>query len=364
MRDPEEQVRSEEAAASRAQAQARLARERAETAGDREAAQQRERAASFDADAAAHDRRAREAREAGSRERAADRRGQALEPGPITDRLLAVAGELLGRPVDRRDLSAAGSLVLGEEVAAAAERLLDARRTERSVGEMLQRALLPEALPLMAGVRLAAAFRPADDLVGGDWYDAFRLPHDRLAFAIGDVVGHGLESAAAANGMRNALRTHALEDPDPGFVARHLNDLANVRELIGYSTFVYGVVDPASATLELINLGHPPALLRRSTGNVEALAPRHPLLAVLPAGSGFEADRHHLSEGDVLLAYTDGLIERRRGNDEERVARLAALLADDPDPDTVVERALAELAELPADDDIAVLCVALSEPAS
>lgn len=309
-----ERARDEEATASRLQAEARLTRER----GQHELADQ------LDAAAVEHGRRAREARENEWRDRARD-----------------LAGEQPSGPVEKLQATLA---------------------REREVSGMLQRSLLPEALPLMTGVRLAAAFRPADDLVGGDWYDAFRLPGERLAFALGDVVGHGLEAATAAVELRTSLRTHALQDPDPGFVASRLNDLASVRELLSYSSLVYGVVDPSGGRLDVVNLGHPPLLLRRANGGVEAIPADHGLLTVKPAGTELRGAAHELAPGDVLLAYTDGLIERRRGNDEERVAQLAAILVADPDPEDVVTTAVDTLAGRPADDDIAVLCLALAEP--
>lgn len=347
-----ERAREEEAAASRLQAEARLARER----------EQIERADELEAAASEHGRRAREAREAESRDRARRHAEDELALGPVTDRLLAVAGRLIGRELTRADLSAARSAGLAEEIASAAERMLVAWEREQEVTRMLQRSLLPEALPLMNGVRLASAFRPADDLIGGDWYDAFRLPGERLAFALGDIVGHGLESAAAAVELRTALRTHALQDADPAFVASRLNDLASVRELLSFSSLVYGVLDPVDCVLDVVSFGHPPLLVRRGSGEVTQLDAEHALLAVQPAGTAFLGSRHQLARDDLVLAYTDGLIERRRGNDETRVAELIQIMEQVGSPEDIVEQTLAALADGPADDDIAVLCVALADP--
>ncbi len=98
---------------------------------------------------------------------------------------------------------------------------------EAHTAATLQHALLPGALPVMEGMRIAARYAPAENLIGGDWYDAFRLPGARMGVAIGDVVGHDIDAAATAVQLRSALRGAALEDPAPGRVMGRLNDLAH-----------------------------------------------------------------------------------------------------------------------------------------
>jgi sigma-B regulation protein RsbU (phosphoserine phosphatase) len=257
-------------------------------------------------------------------------------------------------------------ITLLQDLAATANAVIDARLTERKLADqgrrdaelsaLLQRSLLPVALPRIDGVRLAAAFQPADEIVGGDFYDAFRLAPTCLAFALGDVVGHGVEAAAAASQMRNTLRTHALEDADPAFVGTGLNDLAGTSLQVAYSSMVYGLLDTERLTLKWVNFGHPPALIRKASGAVSELSADHPVLGVHPVGTPLEGRVLQLERGDVLLAYTDGLVERRGA---DRTARVRELLAGEPDPDALVRAILAELVGSVMRDDVAVFCLQL-----
>jgi serine phosphatase RsbU (regulator of sigma subunit) len=261
-------------------------------------------------------------------------------------------------------------VALLQDLAAAADAVIDARLAERKLSQQarrdaeisstLQRSLLPLALPVVEGVRIAAAFQPAAQIVGGDFYDAFKLPGNRLAFTLGDVVGHGIEAAAAAAQIRNVLRTHALEDPDPGFVATGLNELATASPAVAYSSIMYGVLNAESATLDWVNFGHPPALVRAGDGSISELGADHPVLGACPPGTALAGRRLQLERGDTLLAYTDGLIERRRGDDSARMARVLEVLAAEPEPDPVIRGVLGSLADVAPRDDVAVLCLRLA----
>src|SRR5579875_2645128 len=97
------------------------------------------------------------------------------------------------------------------------EGLLIAYEREQHIAATLQRALLPQQLPHIAGLRIDTAYVPAsfDTQIGGDWYDAFALDERSIAFTIGDVSGHGLRAASAMGTVRQALRTAAREHIDP-----------------------------------------------------------------------------------------------------------------------------------------------------
>jgi serine phosphatase RsbU (regulator of sigma subunit) len=134
---------------------------------------------------------------------------------------------------------------------------------EHRIAETLQRSLLPDRLPEIPGVLLAARYLPAtSDLeVGGDWYDVVQLPNGSMALAIGDVAGHGLRAASTMGQLRMALRAYALEEGSPSQVVGRVRRL--VRVLVpDIVTLIYLVFDPESGTLRFANAGHPPPSAR------------------------------------------------------------------------------------------------------
>src|SRR5438093_3752757 len=133
---------------------------------------------------------------------------------------------------------------------------------EHRIAETLQRSLLPDRLPEIPGVLLAARYVPAttDLEVGGDWYDVVQLPDGRVGLAIGDVAGHGLRAASTMAQLRMALRAYALEEGSPSRVVSRIRHL--VRLLVpDIVTLIYLIFDPDSGTLRFANAGHPPPLL-------------------------------------------------------------------------------------------------------
>src|SRR5215218_4385152 len=122
---------------------------------------------------------------------------------------------------------------------------------ERGVAELLQRSLLPDRLPEVPGVRLAARYVPGatGTEVGGDWYDVIPLPSGEVGLVMGDAVGHDLAAAANMGQLRNGLRACAAEGADPGEVLQRLNRLCLQQNLGSMATVVYGVLDPVLGRL-------------------------------------------------------------------------------------------------------------------
>jgi PAS domain S-box-containing protein len=184
---------------------------------------------------------------------------------------------------------------------------------EHSTAEALQRSLLPDVLPAVAGVELAATYQPGmeEARVGGDWYDAFALPDGRLAVVVGDVMGKGVTAAAGMGRMRSAVRALAYTDPSPRAVLTGLDRLFQATEGDEQiTTLVYAVFEPASGTLVVGNAGHPPLVRTTADGRTGLDAPDG---AGTPLGvPEARSDRVLVLEpGDTLLAYTDGLVESR-----------------------------------------------------
>ena len=140
--------------------------------------------------------------------------------------------------------------------------------TERKRADVLQRSFVPERLPKIPGVQLAARFEPGGTGVdvGGDWYDVLELDDGRIGVAIGDVAGRGIQAASLMSQLRNALRAYAFEQHPPGAALEHLNSLAWRREGVVMATLIYLVLDPATGHVRLASAGHPPPLQARPDG--------------------------------------------------------------------------------------------------
>ena len=195
---------------------------------------------------------------------------------------------------------------------------------ERGIAETLQRALLPERLPEVPGVRLSAFFEPAAGEVGGDWYDAVRRDDGELALAIGDVEGKGIPAATLMGELRGGLRAGVLDGGEPNAALRRLDRLA---ERAGrMATVLLVLLDPETGALRYASAGHLPPLLIEPGGAVRFLvggaAP--PLLVFDPSVAPGTAT---LAPGACLLLYTDGLVERRTESIDQSLERLAAAAA-------------------------------------
>lgn len=262
---------------------------------------------------------------------------------------------------------------------------------ERTTAELLQRTLLPPNLPQSDAISIAARYEPVSEgtVAGGDFYDSFFLPDGRLAIVIGDVVGRGVMAATVMGQVRAAVRGAALTDSDPASVMAALDrvvwdldalwpasmPLGSPRARPGmafggelFVTMLYGAVDPATGEVVLASAGHPlPALLFGRASRQDG-RPRG-MLVEMPVGPplGIEGVRpaHHLTlgVGDMLVGFTDGLLERRGEAFDEGEARLLAVLADLPpgSPRSVAHHIMdAMVEESGQEDDCAVIAVGRS----
>jgi len=199
---------------------------------------------------------------------------------------------------------------------------------EHTTAETLQRSLLPDQLPSVPGLVLRAMYRPvAKNMeIGGDWYDAFRLADQRLAVAVGDVMGKGLTAAAGMGRVRNALRALALTDPRPAAVLGGLDRLFSAtEEEEQVTTVAYLVIDPETGTGVLGNAGHLPALVLEA-----GCAPRFDQVeAGTPLGWASPRKQHafNLRPGSTAVFYSDGLVENRNRGLDAGLEELAAVAA-------------------------------------
>ncbi|MFD7506624.1 SpoIIE family protein phosphatase [Streptomyces sp. NPDC059850] len=204
----------------------------------------------------------------------------------------------------------------GAELAARAGLVLDNARMytyQENVAETLQDSMLPQVAPRMAGCDTATRYLPGTRLgrVGGDWFDAIKLSGSRTALVVGDVMGHGLNSAAMMGQLRTAVQTMAALDLPPAQLLRNLDDLAQRLGEHYLATCLYAVYDPIGSELLIANAGHiPPVLVRAQDGRAELLD----LPTGAPIGVGgvpFETARVRVAPGDRLVLCTDGLVEVR-----------------------------------------------------
>ena len=233
---------------------------------------------------------------------------------------------------------------------------------EHTTAETLQRSLLPDQLPSVPGLVLTAMYRPvAKNMeIGGDWYDAFRLADQRLAVAVGDVMGKGLTAAAGMGRVRNALRALALTDPRPAAVLGGLDRLFSAtEEEEQVTTVAYLVIDPETGNGVLGNAGHLPALVLEA-----GCAPRFDQVeAGTPLGWASPRKQHafNLRPGNTAVFYSDGLVENRNRGLDAGLEELAAVASRADEellgrPERLLEYLVERmLAGHEQDDDVTVL---------
>jgi PAS domain S-box-containing protein len=251
-----------------------------------------------------------------------------------------IVGTLFGRSFGSADISLLQ--VAADRAAVAIERARLFEREHR-IAQQLQRSLLPERLPTVPGLRLAARYLPggAGTEVGGDWYDALALPGGRLVLVMGDVAGRGVGAAATMGQLRSALRAYALEDVGPAEVLTRLNRFQLLLGEDSMATVVLLVLDPQSGTVRYANAGHPPPILIGGEGDPVHLdgARSTPLGAV--DNAVYSEASAVLEPGATVVLYTDGLIERRGSTLDEGFARLrSALAGGGADPEALCEAIL------------------------
>jgi PAS domain S-box-containing protein len=309
----------------------------------------------------------REAREAADILKRVNLDSMVIMPVMMGDRTTGIG--VLGRDDDRPRFTETDAAVIAEinHRLAAGWANVETFAREHTVAETLQHALLPDGLPTIAGLDLAVRYLPATGgvRVGGDWYDVFPLRGDRVALAIGDVVGHSVGSASVMGQIRSMLRAYTVEHPAPADVLRRTN--AAVCELLpeALATVLYAVLDPSTGELTYANAGHPPALVG-GKGHADYLDLASGAMLGVEADTDYTSSHRRLAPGESLLLYTDGLIEDRRRDINEGFGALARAVRHCPDQ--TAERTCqcvqtAMLGPGRRDDDVCILAISLDNPA-
>jgi serine phosphatase RsbU (regulator of sigma subunit) len=235
---------------------------------------------------------------------------------------------------------------------------------ERDMSEALQRSLLTAPVQpehLQVAVRYQPSAEGAE--IGGDWYDAFRLPDGRITLVVGDVTGHDRYAAAGMSQIRNLLRgiSYALLRP-PARVLSALNEAMNGLAVDVFATVVLAQIDPDSYELRWSNAGHPPPMLLTADGDVHLLETRPEVM--LGTRSKVRRSNHIvvLEPGSSVVLYTDGLIERRGSSLDANVKELGEALRNRQhlDAEQLCDHLLTHLAAETEDD--VVLAVVRAHP--
>jgi phosphoserine phosphatase RsbU/P len=235
--------------------------------------------------------------------------------------------------------------------------------TERSASLVMQRSLLPDQLPDVAGFETVVHYIPGAGIVGGDWYDMFVLPSGRVFVTLGDVAGKGLRAAVVMGRLRSSLRAFGFADEhSPGAVLDQVDRQLQHFEPGQMATALVVRIYLESAHVHIALAGHPAPVMATGEG------PGHylelavgPPLGVAPSGPR-PTTSVEVPPGAVICFCTDGLIERRDVGIDDRISQLCDAVTADP-VEQVCNRVMARMIGVePAHDDVALLALRRTTP--
>jgi serine phosphatase RsbU (regulator of sigma subunit) len=252
-------------------------------------------------------------------------------PLTVQGRLLGVihVGSLRQRRFDDDEITvlqaAADRVATAVSVQQAAE--------ERTAARTLQESLLPTGLPEVAGLEFASRFVTAETFgVGGDWFDAFKLPDGQIGIVIGDVAGAGLTAAVVMGRLRSVLRAYALESDGPGEALALLHRKFAHFEPSEMATVLYVVVAADLTRFTLSSIGHLPPVIAQPGEEAELVGFRPSPPVGAPLAKPPVDVVCPLRPGTTVGCYTDGLVERRGQSIDDGLEQLrTAFFAGDPE---------------------------------
>ncbi|HEY8584973.1 MAG TPA: SpoIIE family protein phosphatase [Capillimicrobium sp.] len=230
---------------------------------------------------------------------------------------------------------------------------------ERETAELMQRAIVPERLPDIPELDLSARYLPAgrDIGVGGDWYDVIEAPGDKVLLIIGDVAGRGIEAATIMSEMRAAVRAFASEDPSPASVLRRLSAYSERLHREDMVTVALALLDLVTGELEHASAGHPSPVACLGESPPRFLSDQRSLPIGVQATS-YPQGRATAAPGDLVVLYTDGLVEERTRSLQATMEELRCLVdCDAPSAATVCDEIIEErVGDRPLDDVAVLVC--------
>ncbi len=268
--------------------------------------------------------------------------------------LTLAAAAMTMRLVERRQ--AAEGLAERLELIAGENRRLYAE--QRTIAQTLQHALLPDALPQGPHLEAAGQYLAGEHGVdvGGDWYDVIELAEGRLLLVVGDVSGRGLRAATTMASLRYAIRAYAAQGDPPSVILSRLTHLVSVDETGQLATVLCLLVDVPAETVTVTSAGHLPPLLIDDGGS-RYLASELGLPVGVEAGSAYPQRQFPLPAQGTIVAFTDGLVERRGESIDAGLERLRASGADGGELRDLLDRMVAAVPGGRGEDDIAIVGV-------
>ncbi|MEU1599498.1 SpoIIE family protein phosphatase [Streptomyces sp. NPDC005708] len=249
------------------------------------------------------------------------------------------------------------------DLAGQALRRIRLQQARVELATALQQTMLPRLPAHLAGLEVAARYRPSRDGldIGGDWYDAFVMPDGAIALEIGDAQGHDVDAAAAMGQIRASIRAIAAHEPDPATVLTRANELLVTMGVARFASCTMLHLDPRDGRIIGASAGHVPMLCPRTDGShsIHEL-PGGPVLGILP-DTEYHEETFILDEDSALVMVTDGVVEGPGLTLEaglERAGTLAAqALRDGLDAEGTADRVLDAAVAVDHLDDVAVLVI-------
>lgn len=299
-------------------------------------------------------------------QRSADGGSLTLYAAPLSTRDEPPLGAIMLLFTGDRALDDSDKAIIAAHADQAAQALARTRAHEREhdAAVTLQRSLLPDRLPTVEGIEIAGRYRPGGEglEVGGDWYDVIRRPDGIVHMTVGDVAGHGIAAAARMGELRSAFRAYAYEHTSPAEITRRLSRHAMGDDAM--ATVVCLTLDPYTGELRSSSAGHPPVVLvEPAVAECRLLGAGAPPLGVAPNGQMPEEELL-VPVGSTLIAYTDGLVERRDADIDAGISRLIGLGTSfaSSSAEAIAHTILTENpAPLRSADDVALLVVKVVE---
>lgn len=246
---------------------------------------------------------------------------------------------------------------LAGELEQAVRRNQELYAEQRTIAQTLQQALLPAALPHVAGTESSARYEPGEQgiEVGGDWYDVIPLDEHRLLAVVGDVSGRGLRAATTMASLRYAIHAYAAQRDAPDTILTKLSGLLNTSATGQFATVLCAVIDTEARRVTVASAGHlPPLLLNAGGGDYLALSVGPPI--GVQQGAAYASVTVAMPGHGTLLAFTDGLVERRGESIDRGLARLReAALAQAFELPDLLGHLVGELRDGYSDDDTAIV---------
>jgi serine phosphatase RsbU (regulator of sigma subunit) len=273
--------------------------------------------------------------------------------------LIAIVGLLLSIGAALLTLRLVQRRTHAEELAGSLERIAEENRRlyseQRTIAQTLQHALLPEALPKIHGVETGARYEAGVEGVdiGGDWYDLIALDDRRLLLVVGDVSGRGVRAAATMASLRYAIHAYAAQNDPPATILTKLSKLVDVAATGQLATILCALVDVEAHELTVTSAGHlPPLLISDGKGTFIEGAVGVPI--GVNSGAAYTSTAVSTPRAATLLAFTDGLVERRGESIDTGLERLQqAATANHCDLDALLSRLVKEMRH-DGDDDTAI----------